>query len=120
VAKKILLVDDDDLVRFAIACLMEDEGFSVLEASCGAQALEIAPHHRPDLVVTDVMMPEMNGWEVAVELRRQMPAIPILFVSGFLGDHPGSPTENTALLVKPFSGHALCAVLHRLFGLQAN
>lgn len=77
---KILLVDDDphirDMVRFALA----REGFSVVEAENGVEALRRAEDERPDLVILDIMMPEMDGTEVCRRLRRDS-RVPIVFVS---------------------------------------
>lgn len=77
---KILLVDDDphirDMVRFALA----REGFAVVEAENGVEALQRAEDERPDLIVLDIMMPEMDGTEVCRRLRRDS-RVPIVFVS---------------------------------------
>lgn len=77
---KILLVDDDphirDMVRFALA----REGFAVVEAENGVEALRRAEDDRPDLIILDIMMPEMDGTEVCRRLRRDS-RVPIVFVS---------------------------------------
>lgn len=77
---KILLVDDDphirDMVRFALA----REGFAVIEAGDGLEGLRLAENERPDLILLDVMMPEMDGTEVCRRLRRDS-RVPIIFLS---------------------------------------
>lgn len=77
---KILLVDDDphihDMVRFALT----REGFTVVEAENGVEALKRAEDERPDLIILDIMMPEMDGTEVCRRLRRDS-RVPIVFVS---------------------------------------
>jgi two-component system, OmpR family, response regulator len=77
---KILLIDDDpgirDIVRFALV----REGFAVVEAEDGAQGLALAAAEMPDLVLLDIMMPEMDGTEVCRRLRRDN-RIPIIFLS---------------------------------------
>jgi two-component system OmpR family response regulator len=78
---KILLIDDDprirDIVRFALA----REGFAVVEAADGAQGLARARAETPDLVILDIMMPEMDGTEVCRQLRSGGDRTPIIFLS---------------------------------------
>src|SRR5690242_12900697 len=77
---KILLIDDDsgirDVVRFALA----REGFAVIEAEDGAQGLALAERETPDLIVLDIMMPELDGTEVCRRLRRTS-RVPIIFLT---------------------------------------
>ena len=77
---KILLIDDDsgirDVVRFALA----REGFAVVEAEDGAQGLALAEREAPDLIVLDIMMPELDGTEVCRRLRRTS-RVPIIFLT---------------------------------------
>jgi len=77
---KILLIDDDsgirDVVRFALA----REGFAVIEAEDGAQGLALAEREAPDLIVLDIMMPELDGTEVCRRLRRTS-RVPIIFLT---------------------------------------
>lgn len=78
---KILLVDDDlTLLRF-VGEYMLNNGFRVVSASNGAEALRVAYREQPELVVLDVMMPGMDGWEVCARLR-EMSNIPIILVTG--------------------------------------
>lgn len=117
---KILVVDDDphlrDIVRFALA----KEGFAVLEAEDGAQALAVFAAEAPDLIVLDVTMPELDGTEVCRRLRRDS-RVPIVFLSSrddeidrVLGLELGGDDYVT----KPFSPRELVArvkaVLRRL------
>jgi two-component system OmpR family response regulator len=78
---KILVVDDDshirDIVRFALA----REGHTVVEAENGARALALAAQERPDLIVLDIMMPEIDGLEVCRRLRTGGDRTPIIFLS---------------------------------------
>src|ERR1043166_10099394 len=77
---KILLIDDDlgirDVVRFALA----REGFAVIEAEDGAQGLALAEREAPDLIVLDIMIPELDGTEVCRRLRRTS-RVPIIFLT---------------------------------------
>ena len=65
----ILIADDDPEILTMLGIRLSKKGFSVLEAVDGTQTIELARKHKPDLVLLDVMMPGMNGWEVAKELR---------------------------------------------------
>ena len=64
----ILVVDDDPLLRGAIAMILEDEGYTVELASDGIKALEAIAANKPDMILLDVMMPNMSGTQVLREL----------------------------------------------------
>jgi PAS domain S-box-containing protein len=102
----ILVVDDDHDVRMLIGDVLEYGGYQVLAASDGAVALDVVDHHPGpiDLLVTDVVMPELNGCELARQLRRRRPELRVLFVSGYSGDildRYGVSPES--VLPKPYS-----------------
>lgn len=82
---KILLVDDDpDLLLITKVALEKTAGFHVLQAPTGAEALEIAHRERPDVVLMDVMMPDMDGPELLVKFRQEatLKDIPVVFLTG--------------------------------------
>ncbi|MFD0695114.1 response regulator transcription factor [Paenibacillus sp. GCM10027628] len=66
---KIMIVDDDPYIRELVRVFMRNEGFDVVEASDGAEALEKLETVQVDMVITDVMMPNMDGWELCKELK---------------------------------------------------
>ncbi len=108
---KILIVDDDPHIREVLRFALEKDGFSVGEAANGAQALERHAAERPDLIVLDILMPEMDGTEVCRRLRRDH-ATPIVFLSSrddevdrILGLELGGDDYVT----KPFSPRELVA-----------
>ena len=76
----ILIADDDPHIREILVFALQTAGFRVLEAAEGAAALKAAVQHKPDLVVLDIGMPEMDGLEVCRQLRRTS-AVPILFLT---------------------------------------
>ena len=80
---RILLVDDERDLVWAIKHSLSDEGYEVLEAYDGVEAIDIARRHRPDLVILDVVMPRMDGFAVCEHLRRdvQLASVPILFLT---------------------------------------
>lgn len=97
---QLLLVDDEDLIRNATAEMLRDLGHTVLEASSGAQALhKLADGPQLDVLVTDYMMPLMDGAELARRVRTFRPDLPILVVTGYAG---GDLDIGYPQLAKPF------------------
>jgi CheY-like chemotaxis protein len=105
-----LMVDDEDLVRLSVADMLVDLGYEVLEASSAKEAWRMVQEGlRPDLVVTDHLMPGMTGLELARALRSSQPDLPVVIVSGYAemeGVAPGFPR-----LTKPFRSADLAACL---------
>ena len=88
----VLVVDDElDIVKL-ITLLLKSRGYQTLSASNGREALATfkANEDKVSLLLTDILMPEMDGLELAVQIRRLQPHLPILFVSGFCEKIPGS------------------------------
>jgi DNA-binding response OmpR family regulator len=117
--KKILIVDDDvDIVRIVTA-MLEGQGWHVLNAFSGAEALQTVRAERPDLALLDIMMPQMNGIEVLREARRIAPQMRIIMVTAF-GD-VGSYLDSMDLgaceyINKPFETAELLALIRRVAG----
>lgn len=80
--KTILCIDDNPDVLECEKAFLESFGYSVLIAPSGGEGLALASMHPVDLVIVDYCMPEMNGQEVAIEMRRLMPRAPIIMLSG--------------------------------------
>lgn len=110
---RVLLVEDEEVVRNFAARALKRQGYKVLEAGSGVEALEVMARNKGkiDIVVSDVVMPEMDGPTLLKELRKDNPELKIIFVSGYpneafksaLGD------EDFAFLPKPFSLPQLAA-----------
>jgi PAS domain S-box-containing protein len=100
----VLLVEDDPLVRAMAARGLVDAGYTVLEASHGRAALELVRSHggRLDVLITDIGMPEMDGYELGRRLHEERPELPILFMSGY-----GEVDNVSPLLRKPFEPDVL-------------
>ncbi len=108
----ILLVEDDDAVRVVTRRILARGGYQVLEARNGNEALQICGRsdRSIDLVLTDVIMPEMSGRELATRLQPVRPGSRILFMSGYAEDaisRHGVLEEGLAFIEKPFSPHVL-------------
>jgi len=116
---RVLYVDDDlELTRLVQDCL-EDEGYEVLIANDGEEGLGSVISERPDMVILDVMMPQLNGWEIAKYMRERddYKDVPILMLTG-IGP---SLNEMTAPLYgandhldKPFDMDELISKVHAL------
>jgi two-component system cell cycle sensor histidine kinase/response regulator CckA len=102
----ILLVEDEDMVRAVAERALTRQGYTVLTAEHGEAALELlASHPRPDLLVSDVMMPLMDGPTMVRRARKRYPDLPILFMSGYAEEtlRKSIDLDNVAFLAKPFS-----------------
>lgn len=115
----VLLVDDDPLIRRILERIIRRLGHAVATASNGHEAATIfaASDPRPRLVVTDIEMPGMRGEELAVQLRRVQPQLPVLFVSGANGSDELQDflkTGSAELLAKPFREQDLVDAINRL------
>jgi CheY-like chemotaxis protein len=113
VAKRILLVDDERLVRETIKLLLARIGFTVVEANNGAEALGLFARERFDLVVTDYEMPFVKGNELAAQIRRLAPRQPILMLTGF-GHNANRGNPVNAVLDKPLNFGRLQEIVHQL------
>jgi CheY-like chemotaxis protein len=97
-ALSVLVLDDEDEVREVIALLLESDGHAVEQARLPEEALtRLAAGPRPDVVLTDLCMPQMTGWEVACAVKEQWPEVTVGLVTGW-GDHPApSPKAQAAV-----------------------
>jgi DNA-binding response OmpR family regulator len=101
--KTILIADDEEFIVDLLATLLEDEHYRVLRAYDGEQALQAARMERPELIITDIMMPKLSGTDLAARLRAEEEesgeATPIILMSAVR-----SPiaVPNTIYLPKPF------------------
>jgi phosphoserine phosphatase RsbU/P len=87
----LLVIEDDPGVRSSLAAYLEDSGYRVIEAGDGARGLELFAAHRPDLVLTDIRMPLMDGFEVLSWLGERSPETPVIVISG-TGDECAAAT----------------------------
>jgi signal transduction histidine kinase/ActR/RegA family two-component response regulator len=112
VSARVLLVDDDALVRRASVRMLQRAGYAVVDAEDGATALAIAadPNERIDLLLTDLMMPGLSGREVVARFRVLRPGVPIVCITGFAterADDRSLALEVHAIIAKPFTSAGL-------------
>jgi two-component system, chemotaxis family, chemotaxis protein CheY len=122
-APHILLVDDESSIRTIVRVNLETDGMVVVEAEDGAEALERVREAQPSLVLLDVMMPEVDGWEVAERLARDSATrdIPVVFLSARAAREDRQRAQElgaVGYVVKPFDpvhiGRVVSDVLDRI------
>ena len=118
----ILVADDEELARFTIREILEAEGHSVIEAKNGNEAIALFNKQPTDLIITDIIMPDKEGIETIIELKREHPEVKIIAISG------GGRTRNLdfldlakrygadVILAKPFSEDELLGALGEVLG----
>jgi CheY-like chemotaxis protein len=115
----VLVAEDDDLLRRLVSRLLGDEGYRILEARNGAQALHLAhlASRHLHLVVADVVMPGMDGWELGRRLAIDCPGVPVLYMSAYpRADifHRGESSPSVPFLEKPFSPEIFVTTVREL------
>ena len=117
--KRVLVVDDDGDVRELICRMLEREGYRAVSAKDGREALETVGRLAPDLVITDVVMPGMDGFAMLLELRDRAPGLETLVISG--GSRAGADAHletarrlgARAVLRKPFTREEMLDAVRR-------
>jgi CheY-like chemotaxis protein len=112
--RAVLLVEDDDDLRDALADRLRDEGVDVREARDGREALEALRDTTPDLVITDLMMPRVTGWELVSELQKRELArrVPVILITAAANVRNVPPGH--LLFVKPLRGDLIADAVRKL------
>jgi CheY-like chemotaxis protein len=115
-SRRVLVVDDEPIVLLYVARLLEEAGYEVQTALNGVEALRTAEDHAFafDLVITDIRMPALDGWELGRRLRQRRRSLPVLYVSGY--DLEQSVAEPARFLRKPFEAADLLRRVADLVG----
>src|SRR5689334_18705949 len=114
--RRILIVDDEPGLRELVRINLEHEGFGVLQAENGAVSLTMVREEQPDLVIMDVMMPEMDGWEACKKLR-EFSQVPVLMLTARVQSQDivtGLDSGADDYLLKPFNMDELMARVRAL------
>jgi CheY-like chemotaxis protein len=114
---RILVVDDDQAVLDAVGDTLMDQGYDAMRAASAAEALRVLEAERPDLIITDFMMPETNGVQFLVEVVKRYGAIPALLVTASPVPYAGEAIRAAGLtnpvVRKPFDLTALLELVGR-------
>ncbi|HRV90643.1 MAG TPA: PAS domain S-box protein [Anaerolineae bacterium] len=123
-SETILLVEDDEGVRGLVSRVLEMQGYTVLAAGDGEEALQLAAHHNDaiDLVLTDVVMPGIHGRALAEQLNQRHPYLKVLYMSGYSDEeiaHHGVLNHGVAFLQKPFKFSVLAHKIRQVLDVPA-
>lgn len=121
--KKILVVDDEKELREALVTLLEYEGYEAIQSDNGISAIEIARSAHPDLIISDINMPNMNG-VIFSEIVKEDPdiaSIPVILMSGVAQMEEAWKTEpKQEYIAKPFTGIDIISVIQRNLNSAVN
>jgi two-component system OmpR family response regulator len=121
--RRILIVDDEPSVRDVVATVLIDAGYSVQTAADGHIALKIIDDAPPDLIITGVMMPNLDGWALLDHARERTPAPPVILMSAgdwVRGRRTMPDPDHAVFLAKPFAIEELLGLVARLTGSQSS
>jgi UDP-3-O-acyl N-acetylglucosamine deacetylase len=117
--KKILVVDDEDRVRESIREILSDEGYRVIEAADGTKVLDLIKSARPDLVLLDIWMPEVDGIGLLKDIKKQEPDLNVIMISGHGNIHTAVTATKLGafdFMEKPLSLDGLLLTVQRALG----
>ena len=104
----VLVVDDEPPIREFLTELLTEAGYTVRTAEHGRAALASVDTNPPDLVLSDIYMPELDGWSLAAEIRRRFPGIEVVLMSAY---RPEFPVDRIRFIRKPFDLDALLKIV---------
>jgi len=111
----ILLVEDEPITRNAFADMLRREGHHVIQAADGIQALSLLDKSHVDLVITDLVMPKLTGFDLVGQIRSKWPHIPILIISAYISQDAEKISDgNAEFMYKPIDPPDLIATVRRL------
>lgn len=107
--QKILVAEDEELIRQIVTVLLKRRGFYVIEAKDGREALQIYQREKPDLLLSDVNMPNMDGFELLNKIREKDKSLPAILLSGDIQDSTFDQDPYVDFLPKPVDYRTLCS-----------
>ena len=112
----ILLVDDEDNARQLFARILKKAGYAVLEAADGLVALSLLETRHCELVISDILMPRLNGYALVARIRAKWPKMPVILTSGYLSQDAAASVLNGSVqfVPKPIDPTALIDAVQRL------
>ncbi|SDB09343.1 response regulator [Belnapia rosea] len=120
---RVLVAEDEPLAAMVVEDVLTELGYEVLLASDGVEALHLAERHAFDVLVTDLAMPRMTGWDLIPRLRLQRPDLPVVVMTGFLPPNGRELLISTqggplGLVLKPFEIRHLVTAIEKVTGQQ--
>jgi CheY-like chemotaxis protein len=114
----ILIIDDDEVLHEVLSRRLQKQGFEILTAASGGRGLEVARHHRPDLILLDLRLPDRDGLEVCAQLADDAETcfIPVIVLTGLEGPDIIRRSRSAGchfFLHKPFDPNALLALIRQ-------
>jgi DNA-binding NtrC family response regulator len=112
----ILIVDDEPGIRTMVQFELSQQGYGIFTADSGSSALEVMKREKVDLILTDMRMPQMDGLDLVIQVRKAYPTLPIILMTGFIEDRVKKVQEYNlaATLNKPFTIDQLADVIRRI------
>ena len=115
--RQILVVEDDQPLARLMEALLESAGYHVRSVGDGESALEVVDAERPALVLLDLTLPRLDGWDVLDRLRERADAPPVILFTGYhAASHRATSAGAAAAILKPFDVDDLLATVERLLG----
>lgn len=118
-SKKILVVDDEKEVVQYLSSILQRANYEVISTTQGKQALELAFEHKPDLIILDVLIPDLRGEEIyrLLSENQETASIPIIFLTGIITEEDESFIQNltgrSRLLAKPTTKEKILDAIHK-------
>jgi CheY-like chemotaxis protein len=111
---RILVVEDDELIREFVVEALREQGFEVVEAENGEQALAWCGGHEPDFLVTDIRLPgRIDGWEIAERCREHDTDLPVIYATGY-SPVAARPVPGSRCLQKPYHPDAIVSAVREM------
>jgi DNA-binding NtrC family response regulator len=113
---RVLVVEDESITRTSMCDLLRTQGYEVEEARDGAQAVELFENQRFDLVITDLVMPQLNGFKLIARVHSISPATPVILITAYLSKDSGKAIlqGSAEFIGKPIDSDALLAAVKHL------
>lgn len=114
--RSVLVVDDDDLARETLRFVLEDGGYLVHTAASGAEALRVLERERIDVVLSDIFMPGMNGFDLLQQMRERAPDVPVILITGYGNIEMAREALRRGasdFITKPYNAHEVPIVIER-------
>ncbi len=123
---RILVIDDNDAFRTTICLWLKRHGYEVFEAANGREGMQVLTTSQPDIILTDILMPEQDGLETIQAVRKKLPTLKIIAMSGGMLDGRVDFLPIAAkfgadhVMPKPFSGSELLLVLEKVLATKES